>query len=119
MIRIAMILTVIATCLCAASAQAHGTAHGLVQGLAHDQVPSQSRSQSPGWKRAESQSFVVYSQGGSDAALIRYVQQLEKFDYMLRYRNHLPLNVAPHNKLPIYLVADSAGLEAVNPHLDR
>ncbi|WP_395944422.1 hypothetical protein [Brevundimonas sp.] len=95
MTRIAAVLFMIVTWFCASATQAQE------------------------WKRAESQSFVVYSQGGSNAALTRYVQQLETFDYMLRYRNHLPLNTPPKNKLPIYLVANNAGLEAINPHLDR
>lgn len=103
MTRIAAVLLMIATWFAVATGPA----------LAADQA------QASEWKRAESQSFIVYSQGGSDASLLRYVQQLETFDYMLRYRNHLPLNTPPTNKLSIFLVENTAGLEAINPRIDR
>ena len=55
------------------------------------------------WKRAESARFIVYSEG-NDAALRRYVQKLELFDYIVRLRMGLPTE-APARKFPIYLVS--------------
>ena len=67
------------------------------------------------WKRAESPHFIVYSQG-NEAALRRYVANLEIYDYTLRVRMGLPLNVTPGRKLPIYLVSGRAGLLQINPN---
>lgn len=66
------------------------------------------------WKRAESKRFIVYSRGG-EAPLRRYVQSLELYDYILRYRIGLPLDVEPARKLPIYLVTNRTGMLAINP----
>jgi Flp pilus assembly protein TadD len=66
------------------------------------------------WKRAESPRFIVYSRGG-EGALRRYVQSLEMYDYILRYRMGLPLDAVPARKLPIYLVNNRSGLVAINP----
>jgi len=107
MTRIAAVLFMIATWFIVTTGQVQAQSAG------------QNLGQTSDWKRAESQSFIVYSQGGTDAELIRYVQQLETFDYMLRYRNNLPLNTPPKNKLSIFLVKDTAGLEAINPRIDR
>ena len=50
------------------------------------------------WRRAESQRFIVYSTGG-EAPLLRYVQSLEMYDYILRYRMGLPLDGVAARKL--------------------
>jgi len=71
------------------------------------------------WKRAESPRFIVYSDGGSDATLRRYVQSLETYDYLLRARMGLPVDEPPARKLPIYLVSNNAGLVRINPGTDR
>ncbi|WP_295189806.1 hypothetical protein [uncultured Brevundimonas sp.] len=70
------------------------------------------------WLRAESERFIVYSDGG-ERALRDYVQKLETFDRVMRYRSGLPLSEAPSRKLPIYLVGSRAGLLRVNPSTDR
>lgn len=67
------------------------------------------------WKRAESPHFVVYSDGGNDATLRRYVQSLEIYDYTLRARMGLPPDEAPARKLPIYLVSNNSALARINP----
>lgn len=66
------------------------------------------------WRRAESPRFIVYSQG-SEAALRRYVQALETYDFVLRARMGLPLDQPPVRKLPIYLVGGRNGLVQINP----
>lgn len=66
------------------------------------------------WRRAESPRFIVYSQGG-EAALRRYVQALETYDFILRARMGLPLEQPPARKLPIYLVGGRSGLVQINP----
>lgn len=66
------------------------------------------------WRRAESPRFIVYSQGG-EAALRRYVQALETYDFILRARMGLPLEQPPARKLPIYLVSGRRGLVEINP----
>jgi hypothetical protein len=68
------------------------------------------------WRRAESDRFVVYSQG-SEAALRRYVRALEMYDYTLRRRMNLPVGDAPNRKLPIYLVPGRGGLVQINSRL--
>lgn len=68
------------------------------------------------WRRAESERFIVYSQG-SEGALRRYVRSLEIFDYTLRRRMGLPVGEAPARKLPIYLVPGRAGLVQINARL--
>ena len=66
------------------------------------------------WLRAESERFIVYSDG-SERSLRQYVQKLETFDRVMRYRSHLPINETPLRKLPIYLVGSRAGLQRVHP----
>lgn len=68
------------------------------------------------WRKAESRNFIIYSQSG-DAALRRYARTLETYDYILRSRMGLPLDVAPARKLPIYLVAGRTGLREIRPDL--
>lgn len=68
------------------------------------------------WRKAESERFIVYSEG-SEGALRQYVQKLETFDRILRYRSGLRLNEAPQRKLPIYLLGNRASLLTVNPRL--
>src|SRR5690606_15779681 len=66
------------------------------------------------WLRAESERFIVYSD--SDERVLRsYVQNLETFDRVLRFRTGLPMDAAPPRKLPIYLVRNRAGLLEVHP----
>lgn len=71
------------------------------------------------WKRAESPRFIVYSDGGSDAAIRRYVQSLETYDYVLRARMGLSVDTPPARKLPIYLVSAHRGIDEINPGTDR
>ncbi|MDK2747630.1 MAG: hypothetical protein KYX67_09945 [Brevundimonas sp.] len=66
------------------------------------------------WLRAESERFIVYSDG-SERALREYVQKLETFDRVLRFRTSLPIGDAPPRKLPIYLVSNRRGLTQVHP----
>lgn len=67
------------------------------------------------WRRAESDRFIVYSDG-SERDLRAYVQQLEAFDRVLRLVMRLPPDEHPPRKLPIYLVRDHiAALRQVNP----
>jgi hypothetical protein len=66
------------------------------------------------WLRAESERFIVYSEG-SERSLRDYVQKLETFDRVMRYRSGLPMNEAPPRKLPIYLVGSRSGLLRVHP----
>ncbi len=70
------------------------------------------------WRRAESERFIVYSDG-DERVLRDYVQKLENFDRVLRYETGLPIEEAPPRKLPIYLVARHAGLEVVRPGLSE
>lgn len=66
------------------------------------------------WRRAESERFVVYSDG-SERDLRAYVQKLETFDRVLRLQMNLPMDEPPARKLPIYLVSGRAGLLKVYP----
>ncbi|MND96484.1 Beta-barrel assembly-enhancing protease [compost metagenome] len=66
------------------------------------------------WLKAESERFVVYSDGG-EAQLRRFVQDLEAFDRLLRLRLGLKVDDVPHRKLPIYLVGHRSGLAKVTP----
>jgi tetratricopeptide (TPR) repeat protein len=70
------------------------------------------------WLKAESEHFIVYSDGG-ERALRDYVVKLERFDQILRLRFGVPLDEPTLRKLPIYLVARQAGLEAVAPGIGR
>lgn len=65
------------------------------------------------WRRAESDRFVVYSDG-SERSLNEYVQKLETFDHVLRYLWRTPATDASR-KLPIYLVGSRSGLLRVHP----
>lgn len=55
------------------------------------------------WKKATSPNFVVYSDG-DERTLRAYVQELESFDRMLRFRHRQPLDQPAARPLPIYLV---------------
>ncbi len=66
------------------------------------------------WFRAESERFIVYSDG-SERSLRQYVQKLETFDRVMRYRFRTSINEAPLRKLPIYLVGSRTGLLRVHP----
>lgn len=66
------------------------------------------------WRKAESERFVVYSEG-SEAALRRFVQRLEVFDRVLNIRLTGSMGEAPPRKLPIYLVGSRADLVKVSP----
>ena len=55
------------------------------------------------WLKAESERFIVYSEG-SERSLRDYVQKLETFDRVMRYRSGLPMDQAPLRKLPIYII---------------
>jgi hypothetical protein len=68
------------------------------------------------WLRAESERFVVYSEG-SERNLRSYIQDLETFDRVLRLQMNLPEGEAPPRKLPVYLVRSSRGLETVAPSI--
>ena len=70
------------------------------------------------WLKAESEHFIVYSDGG-ERALRDYVVKLERFDQILRLRFGVPLDEPTLRKLPIYLVARQAGLETVAPGIGR
>lgn len=61
------------------------------------------------WLRAESERFVVYSEG-SPAQLTAFVQKLETFDRLLRQRMGLDVDEAPLRKLPVYLVDGRGGI---------
>lgn len=67
------------------------------------------------WRRAESDRFIVYSDVG-DRQLRDFVQDLESYDRVLRFRMGLPGDTPTLRKLPIYLVASSAELAKVRPN---
>lgn len=66
------------------------------------------------WKRAQSEHFVVYSDGG-ERALREYTAKLERFDALLTAR----LGGAREEirRLPVYLVADGRALRVAVPGL--
>ncbi len=66
------------------------------------------------WLRAESERFIVYSDGG-ERALRDYVQKLEMFDRVMQVRSGLAHGAAPPRKMPIYLVSSRRGLIRVHP----
>ena len=66
------------------------------------------------WRRAESDRFIVYGES-SEADLRTYVQKLETFDMVLRGSMGLSLEAKPERKLPVYVVRNHRGLEAVRP----
>ena len=61
------------------------------------------------WLRAETQRFVVYSDG-NEAVLREYAKLLEDFDTLLRYYHGVDSRRAPYRKLEIYLVGNSVDL---------
>lgn len=69
-----------------------------------------------GWLKAESERFIVYSDGG-EAKLRAFVQELESYDRFMRSRMGLQVDEAPPRKLPIYLVGSRTGLTKVRPDL--
>lgn len=66
------------------------------------------------WRRAESQHFVVYSDG-SERSLRDYVARLERFDALLTSR--FGGGQAEARRLPVYLVADGRALRVAVPGL--
>lgn len=66
------------------------------------------------WLRAESERFIVYSDGG-ERALRDYVQKLEIFDRVMQVRHGGSMSDEPQRKLPIYLVGGRRGLTRVHP----
>lgn len=68
------------------------------------------------WRRAESEHFIVYSDG-RESALRDYVETLETFDHILRLI--LPVKEGPIRKLPIFLVGGRQALFSVHPYLPR
>ncbi len=67
------------------------------------------------WRRAESQHFVVYSDG-SERSLRDYTAKLERFHSLLRARFGGAAQ-ADLRKLPVYLVADARALRVAQPGL--
>lgn len=66
------------------------------------------------WLRAESERFIVYSDGG-ERALRDYVQRLEMFDRVMQFRSGVAITTEPPRKLPIYLVRNRSALLRVHP----
>lgn len=67
------------------------------------------------WRRAESQHFVVYSDG-SERSLRDYAARLERFHGLLKARFGGPAQ-DDTRKLPVYLVGDARALRIAMPHL--
>lgn len=68
------------------------------------------------WMRAESERFIIYSDG-DEGTLRRYVQQMETFDRVLRLFMGLSMEEAPPRKLPIYLIGHQRELTRVMPQV--
>lgn len=66
------------------------------------------------WLKAESERFIVYSDGG-ERPLREFVLKLEVFDRLLRARMGLSVDDAPYRKLPIYLVRNRSALRRIHP----
>ena len=66
------------------------------------------------WKRAESEHFVVYSDG-SERSLREYTAQLERFDALLT--THFGGASKEARRLPVYLVGDGRALRVAVPGL--
>jgi hypothetical protein len=66
------------------------------------------------WLRAETDRFIVYSDG-SEMALREYAVKLEDFDTVLRAFFNLDPAGVPARKLEIYLVNDTVELKRVSP----
>lgn len=67
------------------------------------------------WRRAESQHFVVYSDG-SERSLRDYTAKLERFDGLMRVRFG-GVQDDDFRKLPVYLVSDDRALRIARPGL--
>lgn len=67
------------------------------------------------WRRAESEHFIVYSDG-PERALRDYTIKLERFHGLLRARFGGPAQ-DDLRKLPVYLVGDGRALRVAQPHL--
>lgn len=67
------------------------------------------------WRRAESQHFVVYSDG-SERSLRDYTAKLERFDALLTARFGVGSETEAR-KLPVYLVSDARALRVAIPGL--
>ncbi|MBK6025637.1 tetratricopeptide (TPR) repeat protein [Brevundimonas nasdae] len=70
------------------------------------------------WLRAESERFIVYSEG-NERSLREYVQKLEMFDRVMLFQSGILSSTTPPRKLPIYLVSGRAGLTRVHPQSTR
>ena len=68
------------------------------------------------WRRAESEHFVVYSEG-RESALREYVRKLEVFDRVLRVEISAQRETV--RKLPIYLVGNETAMRQIHPYLPR
>jgi hypothetical protein len=66
------------------------------------------------WLRAESQKFIVYSDG-DEYTLRQYVSNLEDFDRILRQEWRIPQDRDTSRKLEIYLVGRREALQLVRP----
>lgn len=69
------------------------------------------------WRRAETEHFVVYSDG-SEGGLRDYAIKLERFDALMRGLFGLP-STAGGRKLPVYLVGGPSDLREVRPNVAR
>lgn len=68
------------------------------------------------WRRAETDHFVVYS-NGSERNLRDYAARLERFDALLRHVTGNPASADGLRKLPVYLVDNGRALRIVQPDL--
>ncbi|MBD7941120.1 tetratricopeptide repeat protein [Brevundimonas guildfordensis] len=66
------------------------------------------------WLRAESERFVVYSDGGANQ-LRQFTQELESFDRLLRIRLGVSLEAPTYRKLPVYLLGSRTAMLRVRP----
>ena len=69
------------------------------------------------WRRAETERFIVYSDG-SERGLRDYAVKLERFDALMRGQFGLPATTGGR-KLPVYLVGGPSELRKVRPGLAR
>lgn len=68
------------------------------------------------WNEANSRHFRVYAEGSS-SWLEEFVDKLERFDSAVRYLRHLPdPDVAPTNRLTIFVVDDQGEVEDLYGH---
>lgn len=89
----------------------------LAAALAASALAAASQPARADWLRAESERFIVYSDGG-ERALRDYVQKLEIFDQVMNYRTGSTAATKPSRKMPIYLVSGRRGLMRVHPDSD-